>query len=244
MTRGHGGLGLGLAIARHLVELQGGRIFVASDGPGTGTTSDRTAEPTRRSWRHKWRWTPDTIPGRRPPSVHNSTAFASSPSTMTAMHSRSFGRFSKQLARRVAPTAAARAPRFARSSRAGGRSRIDSPRTVERSWSRAAIRASCHTGDPGGSAHRLRAIRGSEQSVGRWLPAALGQADRSRRVDGSGGLACRISRKRIWRDPIAAWIRRQIARSLPNSCHALPLATLEPRSRTERPWHRICSVSS
>jgi CheY-like chemotaxis protein len=37
-TREHGGLGLGLAIARNLVELHGGSIHAASDGPGTGST--------------------------------------------------------------------------------------------------------------------------------------------------------------------------------------------------------------
>jgi signal transduction histidine kinase/DNA-binding response OmpR family regulator len=36
MTREHGGLGLGLSIARHLVEMHGGSIAVASDGPGRG----------------------------------------------------------------------------------------------------------------------------------------------------------------------------------------------------------------
>ncbi len=37
VTRQHGGLGLGLAIARHLIELHGGEISAHSDGPGKGT---------------------------------------------------------------------------------------------------------------------------------------------------------------------------------------------------------------
>ncbi|MBW4630649.1 MAG: PAS domain S-box protein [Iphinoe sp. HA4291-MV1] len=37
-TRSHGGLGLGLAIVRHLVELHGGSIYVDSPGKGQGAT--------------------------------------------------------------------------------------------------------------------------------------------------------------------------------------------------------------
>jgi PAS domain S-box-containing protein len=59
--RSHGGLGLGLAISRHLVELQGGRIFAESAGLGKGAAF-RVELPVRSVYASEpvdWREHPD-----------------------------------------------------------------------------------------------------------------------------------------------------------------------------------------
>lgn len=54
-TRSHGGLGLGLAIVRHLVELHHGKIYVDSEGEGKGST-----------------FTVELLPSNSPPSTLSS----------------------------------------------------------------------------------------------------------------------------------------------------------------------------
>jgi signal transduction histidine kinase/CheY-like chemotaxis protein len=45
MTRHHGGLGLGLTLVKHIVELHGGTVRAESDGPGQGATFTITLRP-------------------------------------------------------------------------------------------------------------------------------------------------------------------------------------------------------
>lgn len=61
-TRMHGGLGLGLAIVRSLVEMHGGRVQASSDGPGRGATF-RAVFPARAANRRPT--PPPSEPGAR-----------------------------------------------------------------------------------------------------------------------------------------------------------------------------------
>ena len=72
-TRRYGGLGLGLAIVRHIVELHGGRVIVDSNGAGRGATFTLIL-PIRATI------APAEAPSDRPPSTQAAVALAASPS--------------------------------------------------------------------------------------------------------------------------------------------------------------------
>ncbi len=57
LTRGHGGLGLGLAISKALAELHGGRLEASSAGAGRGATFTLRLEPIP---------TPEAVPPSEP----------------------------------------------------------------------------------------------------------------------------------------------------------------------------------
>jgi PAS domain S-box-containing protein len=56
-----GGLGLGLAIAAHLLELHGGAISIDSKGPGKGTTAKVTLPLVSKGFRPSGKWIPMSV---------------------------------------------------------------------------------------------------------------------------------------------------------------------------------------
>jgi CheY-like chemotaxis protein len=83
-TRTVGGLGLGLAIVRHIVEAHGGTVTADSEGPGKGSVFI-VRMPTLRSTGHH-RLAPTTLRGRRVLAVDDDASTQELVATMLLMY--------------------------------------------------------------------------------------------------------------------------------------------------------------
>ena len=201
ISRTRGGLGLGLAITRHLVELQGGRIFAESDGPGKGATFRielplRSASAAAPVEEREHPQAPQVEHHIAVPQLHGIRILAVDDdrdalalvreileATGATVATADSGQHALDLLERHDAGRPARGFGHA----ADERVRPHRPG--------ASIRAPGNQRDPRRRSHRVCALRGSDQGAAQRFSAPSGEACRSWRVDGGDGRTCE-TRKR------------------------------------------------